>query len=339
MALPEGAAFKPYSYDQDGYTIVERPPLKSDVPLPRDTPEDIEMDGAPGFAANAIQFDFVRDTFSRQRNAPHSDPPKELMQRVLDSFIARMRYVARAAHVEPFDLVQESYWSLEYLNDDGSELPDDPALRKRLGGRHWKFSLVGITPAIWDRMHELPADWKTPVWDDILLDAANALPRIGTAATLGATALEVFVADVLDRVALTGDIPSDVWQWIHKRESFLQAPSTEEEFDALLKHFTGHSLKENMTLWESFKNLRTARNKFVHEGHATIGGIAVDRNKATELLDNAGRIIDLVRGWIPSQHQWIVFNEKVDFRFGTRLFAAAETPSAPTGEDEAIAQS
>lgn len=326
MVVPDGATYLAYSYDEDGYTIIARPPQKTDVPLPSDTPESIELDGKAGFAANAIQFDFIRSEFDRRRERAQPDPPVALMQRAVESLIARMRYVARAAQIEPLDFVKETIWSLEYLNDDGSELSEDPDLVRRLRGRHWTWSVVAVTPGIWDRMHELEKDWKSPVWDDILLDATNALPRIGTAVVLGATALEVFVADVLNRLASTGTIPVDIWKWINDRENWLKDPSTDEQFDALLKHFTGHSLKENSDLWQGFKELRTARNKFVHEGRALVGGREVDRIKAAELLANAAKTIDLVRGWVPAEHQWIVFNEKVELRIVTQLLGPVSGP-------------
>jgi hypothetical protein len=97
------------------------------------------------------------------------------MQRVVASFIARLKYVARGTHVQPIDFASGATWRLRYLNDDGSELPEDPDLVRGRGMLHWNWSFVGVTPAVWDHVYELESDWTAPVWDDILLDATPRL--------------------------------------------------------------------------------------------------------------------------------------------------------------------
>jgi hypothetical protein len=74
-----------------------------------------------------------------------------------------------------------------------------------------------------------------------------------------------------------------------------------------LKLLSGHSLKERTELWEAFQNLRTARNSFVHEGTAVVGGKAVDADQALKLLARANEVVSCVRDWLPPELRWVQF--------------------------------
>lgn len=315
IVVADGATFPLYNYEDGGYIIAARPPVRTEPPLHVDLPTDIRLDGVVAFAANALQFDFHKPEFDRRSKKDVFDPPVELMQRTVKGFIVRLRYVTRSAHVQPVDLTRGATWRLQYLNDDESELSPAPELVRARGGKTWSISLTSIPSDVWESMHELEPDWEPPVWDDILLDATNALPRIGTAVVLAATALEVFIADVLERLAKNSDVPGDVWQWMNERRDIDRNPSTEEQFDALLKHFAGHSLKEETKLWQAFTELRTARNKFVHEGTARVGGNSITNERASQLIASAVEIIGIVRGWLPADHQWTQFQSKSQLSF------------------------
>src|SRR5205823_5949027 len=73
--------------------------------------------------------------------------------------------------------------------------------------------------------------------------------------------------------------------------------------DQLLQAFTGRSLKDDPALWQSFKNLRDARNSFVHEGQARIGGTLVDADKTHELVAAAGRVLDWFDALLPEDQR------------------------------------
>ena len=88
-------------------------------------------------------------------------------------------------------------------------------------------------------------------------------------------------------LAQAGAVPTPLWAWISKRGDYLREPTVEEQYDALFKFFTGHSLKEEPTLWTAFRNLKTARNTFVHGGAAKIGGIPVSLETAGKLVLSA----------------------------------------------------
>lgn len=317
MIVPDNTAFTGYTYEDEGYSVTAKPPGRSDMPIYGDVPDRIEVDGAAAFAANALQIDFQKDAFNRAKDGP-IDPSEDVLRRAVVRLLARLRYVTRGARVTPPTFPQSS-WRLRYLHDDGSELQEDTNLVRGYGGRAWSLSFVGVSPTIWDDIHSLAPDWTPPPWDDILLDATATLPKVGTAVVLAATALEVFIADVLDRVAARGDVPADLWYWINHRGDWQRDPSTEEQFDVLLKHFVGHSLKEENRLWQAFQHLRTARNKFVHEGRAAVGGKKLSTTDATRLIANAHEIVAWIRQWLPADLQWPQFDHKLALNFEFQL--------------------
>src|SRR5262249_13656712 len=159
-----------------------------------------------------------------------------------------------------------------YTNDDGSELEAQEGYRRRRGSLQFHWSFIGISPEVWDNIFCLPPEFEVPVWDGLRLDALAALPSVGTAVVLAATSLEVFISTLLDQLASKRGLSENLWTWVRDRDGrTLQQPSVEEQFDVLLKELTGHSLKEDAVLWEAFKNLKSARNSFVHEGTARLG--------------------------------------------------------------------
>jgi hypothetical protein len=268
VALPEGEQIRLYTYEEDGCVITVYPPMRSDAPSNSAPPESVKINGVTAIIANGLQIDFQRSEFDRTPGSPE-DPPSAVLQRAVDSFIERLRYVARAAHVHAVSL-QTTTWRLRYLDDEGSELPTSSKVVGR-GGNAFRWSLVGVNKTLWDQLHELPGDFTPPPWDGLRLDAQAALPHVGTAVVLAATALEVFIEVMLEQLAARSDVPKNLWQWVVSRKNPLCNPDVEEQFDTLLGHFVGHSLKENPDLWGSFMNLKRARNTFVHEGVATIG--------------------------------------------------------------------
>lgn len=149
-----------------------------------------------------------------------------------------------------------------------------------------------------------------------------------------ATALEVFINQVLNQLAATSSVPTDLWQWINKRPQHAFEPGVEEQFDVLLKVLSGHSLKEDPALWGTFMNLKTARNKFVHGGEPIVGGQSLSHEKAADLLSKANGIFDIVRGWMPHALRWHepeteVINVSTTFRI-LEMNAQTSTASAPS---------
>jgi len=317
MVLPDNTTFTVFTYEDDGYEVTVYPPARSDRPLRVDVPDKIEIDDKPRFIADSLRIDFKKNTFARETNSK-IDPPEEVIRRAIASFLARFRYVARGFQISPIEFPQTD-WRLQYLDDDGKELQETKGLIRARAALGRSFSLVALTPEIWGHVHDLPPDWVAPRWHDLLLDATGALPRVGTAIVLAATALEVFIADVLDSLAKHAQVSQSLWDWLNHRGNWLKDPSTEEQFDFLLSHFTAHSLKENQALWMAFKNLRTARNTFVHEGAPIVGGTQVTLAEAGQLIARAREIVDWVRQWLPADLQWPHVELKTQMRMEMKL--------------------
>jgi hypothetical protein len=132
-----------------------------------------------------------------------------------------------------------------------------------------------------------------------LLDAFALLPDVGPAVVLANTALEVRINQVLDETVPSTGVGPALWAWITDRERFWQEPSTADRFDVLLRALTSRSLADEPDLWKAFKNLRAARNSFVHAGELRIGKRAtqsVTVEMAQDLLMKAQRILD----WLDS---------------------------------------
>jgi hypothetical protein len=206
------------------------------------------------------------------------------------------------------------------LNDDESELKEEAGLVRGRGVRTFQTSVVALTNKVWSNVFDLPLDYEPPPWESLLLDATVEMPSIGPALVLAATALEVFISRVLDRLAPNKVIPSELWHWINNRRQWLQEPALEEQYDALLRCLTSHSLKDEPLLWEAFKNLKDARNAFVHEGVAKIGETPVSTESANKLLASTSNIIAKIREWLPNELHWPEFKHEINIEIQKRLF-------------------
>src|SRR5262245_29826657 len=258
ITVPEGEQFTIYEYADEGYGVRLYPPRRSDRLVPQEEQVDqVQIDGAPAYQADALRIDFHKESFDRSKEriaARMFDPPQEVVRRVVSSFIVRLRHVAGAAHVRPLDFPAVT-WRIRYLNDDETELEQDERLVRGLGALSFSFRWTGLTKQVWEDLHKLPPDYEPPPWEELLLDAHSDLPRVGPGVVLAATALEVFIGHALDDLAARSPVPPALWDWLNDRDDkhYLQ-PSVEEQYDGLLKFFTGHSLKTEARLWESFMN-------------------------------------------------------------------------------------
>jgi len=309
LTVRQGEEFTVYQYEDNGYKVRVFPPARSDQPDPPDRIHEVSLDGTPALRVDALRIDFQKENFDRARE-PRFDPPQEIVARAINSFLIRLRYVARAAGIRSIDYPSVT-WNVRYLNDDESELEDAEGLVRTRGGLSFSFSFVALSKAVWHDINQLPINFEPPPWEELLLDAQADLPRIGPAIVLAATALEVFIAHILDRLAEKGAVPANLWEWINNRGDYLREPRVEEQFDVLLRFFTGRSLKTDSAFWESFRNLRNARNSFVHEGRAEIGGSPVTPDIARKLVADASAIVAAVREWLPPDLHWPVFKHEV----------------------------
>ncbi len=318
LTVPDGEQFIVYEYEDSGYRVRFYPPGRSDTAASSiGPPDEIKINGTSAFQADVVRIDFHKDTSDRCSGSP-CDPPEPVIARAINSFLVRLRHVAHAAQVRPLDFPFGT-WRIQYLNDDETELEGQEGLvRGRLQLRS-SFSWVALTKEVWDDAHKLHTDFKPPPWEGLLLDASAELPSIGPAIVLTATALEVFISRVLDELATANNTSPELWRWINNRDDRVREPTVEEQYDALLKFYTGHSLKEEKGLWESFKNLKSARNSFVHEGIAKIGQTPVSNETARNLVVAAFEVISKVKGWLPKELHWPEYKHQVKIEIVKRL--------------------
>jgi hypothetical protein len=310
--VPEGAELLPTEREFGEYRIRYHPALAAahapapayatleqlaNALEPTDTPtlrEDMTVDGGKVYDAEILQIDFVAKEFDRRLG--HGDPPDEVLLAAAADWLARLRHVGRAAHVR---LPEPVAWELQYLNDDETELAATPGQVRRRGALAWTYGYVLHTQEVWKLACELPQTWRPPIWDKLLLDA-DASGDLGAKVVLAFTALEVFIALTLDELARRSTIQPALWAWLTNRGNYLRDPAADEQFDTLLQVLTGVSLKSAPGgLWSQFTDLRSARNKFAHEGEATLHGAPVDFARAVELVGSAVRIMLWVEDYLP----------------------------------------
>lgn len=316
ISVPDGQTYNLYYYELGPYLVRVLPPLRSKT-LTVDHDHQVFLNGIKAFSADIVRVDFVKDSFDRCVVSP-DDPPLPLMEEAVNSFLRRLRHAAKAPKIHAIKLY-ETTWRLEYLNDEGTLLEAEHGFITMTGAIRWNFAFSALTKEVWEDIHQLSPDYEPNPWDELLLDAQREMPNIGAGIVLAATALEVFISRILDRLASRATFP-EAWEWINHRKQRDHNPSIEEQFDSLLKMFTGHSLKEEKALWESFVNLKGARNNFVHEGILQIGKVqVVDEAMAKKLINSASAIILKIRDWLPSDLLWPTFRTRIEIQILKRI--------------------
>jgi hypothetical protein len=106
-----------------------------------------------------------------------------------------------------------------------------------------------------------------------------------------------------------------LWQWISDRGArYWQEPSLADLFSDILRIAAGKSLEDEKLLWEAFKNLKEARNKFVHEGVAMIGGRAITSDQAAKLIEKADAIVRWVAQMLPDDVKPLQTNKQYEIQ-------------------------
>jgi hypothetical protein len=128
------------------------------------------------------------------------------------------------------------------------------------------------------------------------------------------------MTQALDNLASMYGVHPQVWHWLTNRTDIRANPSTGELFDSLLVAVARRSLKEDHRLWEGFQNLRKARNTFVHEGKAIIGGAPVDAVEARRLIGLSREILDWLDQLLPAAHRRPRYDNADQFQSTFRIF-------------------
>jgi hypothetical protein len=321
LCVPPGAQFKVLESETFGYKVRFYPPMTSRECAERNEGVKVILGDVEAVRVDVIQIDFIAESFNRDidHQAPGKiDPSTETIRKVLHSFFARLRRATNGAQIQPSEFPGGN-WLLRYLNDDGSELPSEEDKARGVGYCQIGAGAIGLTIPAWETIKSLPVDYSPPAWESLLLDASHPGAPPGSTIVLAFTALEVYIAFVIDGMAQIQTKPPELWGWINHRRHHEKEPSVEEQYDDLLKLYCGHSLKEDASLWEAFRNLRTARNAFVHTGkvNETHAGKSV---AVATLVPFASQIIEKVSQWVPEELRWTKPTNAVELQYLRRIF-------------------
>ncbi len=358
LSLAETVVLLPHKETVDGVSVVFHPPYRAKVVAEDsralainemqaglaeaenpDLTEDIKIGEQRTRFLNALQIDVVRtgEEFDRHLHTTpdeETDPTSDFLFRLANSLIFRLRSVTQSPWVQPVSK-STAYSRIDYLADDEALLKYDGKNARSIHTGHVQLSGIGISDTTWTAVHSLPVAYEPLVWETILLDAGRFLPDVGASLVLTATALETFIAYALNVLAREKQVPSDLWSWINDRDDNFKEPSVEEQFDVLLKQLSGRSLKGQHELWVAMKNIKTARNNFVHEGQARYGDQVVTQATIGLLVGRAKEIIGWVEALLPVAAQRPVMKEPVMMQLGKLLMAPGIAPMLPTPSSEA----
>ena len=227
LSIPEDQQLFSRPYEEDGHLIRVYPPVESDASLLLADTQKIRINDVAAIQADVLRIDFQKANFQRPSGNGAIEPAADMVLRVTNSFLTRVRHVARSPWVRPLDRLLA--WRILYRNDDGSELEHDGRFIRECGRFDvaMKIEVTPLNTSIWDDVHRLPLDYAPPPWDDLLLDALAELPRVGPSVVLAATALEVYISAVLNALAHLNSTSPDLWKWINDRR---REPTVEEQY-------------------------------------------------------------------------------------------------------------
>lgn len=324
LSIPQDEVLSVLKYELCDFSICIYPPIRSES-ADRDAGTDsISINGIPAYNADTLLIDFRKVAFDRTKKSgalPH-DPPGELVHEVLNNFLLRLRYVTGSKSIKLIDFPLTD-WNLTYLDDSGNPLAEDRDLFGAIGSRRLSVSYNPLNKEIWNNLESIYPNYALPSWKILLIDAEALLPEIGPAIVLTFTALEVFITKTLNDIAATGKINDELWEWINKRESqYMKEPSISEKFHFLAQHLIGTSIKNDKELGKSFKDLKDARNSFVHEGTAIVNKKPVTEQYTLHLMRQAHKIIEFHKEHIPEQLRWADYKYNIKISFSKDITKA-----------------
>ncbi len=270
-------------------------------PVPQPTIlQTLTINGKLVYQANALEIVFQKDAFDRRRvlDRDDHDPKPEFIFKVANSFLAKLRSITQGSDVKLLG-EQNALWRLEYLTDAQEELPHDPELFRATSGFGIHGSLTVVNKDIIEKVASLPQNYEMQTWETLILDAEALLPDVRASLVLAFSALETLIAIALDYFVTTTPTPPGLWKWVNKRDFWLKEPSVDEKYTVLLKILTNKSLKDDPALWQSFVDLRKARNSIAHTGKPTLNRREINPEQAGQLIGGAKNIINWIEQVLP----------------------------------------
>jgi hypothetical protein len=311
--MQETAFFDAFTAEVDGETVTIYPPLQCQFEVRPDQegnfnvndiyrmlmPVDqertypfVRMDGQFVKHVNLLQIDIVRQQFARESGSP-SDPPDAFIERLVMNVVARLRYTIGAPTFREFRLL-ETFWTVRYLADDGSELPEQTGLVRGRVHAPFRFQFTGLDESSWARVKGLPFTFQPHIWERLYLDALFLLPEVGPALTLAISAIETAADQMIeDRLRAA---PAEAMKLIAGNR-------LGQRLDRVAKQVAGVSLRSDPTLWSAFDRVRRARNMAAHEGEPVLDGVLVTDAVAQEMILAIRPVLEWIEHLMSPQFQ------------------------------------
>jgi hypothetical protein len=224
---------------------------------------------------------------------------------VADAFIRRFRSVLHAPQMQELEF---RHYLFEYLKDDGTSFPADPAKIRLSNSFQLRMSSIVLFDEIWNKVSKLPPDYEPLPFDRLLLDAEDRQRREpGVAAVLSHSAIETIVSLLIECLIDESKADRTLWDWVLDRDqSFIKTPSIEEKIAVVIPCLGGKSLKDNATLWQVFKSLKSIRNNFVHRGLLSLhksGEPLAGKDDVFKVVAKTGELIQFFEEQLPAKFQ------------------------------------
>jgi hypothetical protein len=320
LATPDGRVL----VNPDAFNPAEKPPPEEGVVIG----EDRAVIRCDAIAVEIRASEFERRTEKATESARSI---LALACEAVNGVFERIRVLTRATHLKPLDPESGSVlFRLTFMDDDHNRLPKAEGQVGGLGSSTFRLENLVVTNALWEAAVRI-GEFEIQPWDELFLDAAGLDVELGPSVVLAAAAVETRIAHALSTLA-TGKLPEELWTWIEDRHG--GDPSVADQLDVLLRTLGGRSLKDDPRLWEAGVHLRQARNTFVHEGQATFGKARtpVTRQKARELVAQAGEIIEFIEALLPEEERRPRFEGLPDLT-ATLRFQGPEGDETDDGPD------
>jgi hypothetical protein len=251
----------------------------------------VRMDGEYVKHVDLLQIDFAASSFERKSGTP-DDPPADEVEHVVGDTVRRLRYTIGAPWFREFRL-RDVFWITRYLQDDESELSEQPGFMRARGHAPFRFIFTGLDDHSWKLVRGLSFGFSPHLWEVLHLDARFLLPEVGPAVVLAFSAIEAASEAFVRHFATS---PAHV-------ENLLRKHRVGDRLDTLAMQFVGKSLKSSTSEWDAFDRLRRTRNAFAHTGRPALDGAVVDEPLAFTLVDKSEAVLRWIENELPPNFQ------------------------------------
>jgi hypothetical protein len=250
----------------------------------------VRYNDEPVFEMDTLTIDLIRPRFERTRNTTQSTPetistPGTIREgyAYANEFLAMLRNATQNPEIRPI----EGAVYLQFLNDDGSELPhEDDKFRMTLwlGAQEFRNPVVDLLH--WNAL-------RTTNFDDLqhrtLLLEASALFPEPASIILGYSAVEavtkMIISDLVEK-----QLPNGTAKWVIK--TALRESSLKVLFTGVFRALTNAELLGDHEFAKRFDRVNKMRNSIVHRGRLEVDGHSVSRAELYKALGDCRAMVN-----------------------------------------------